>query len=74
MREHYALTFRHWQSRLNARRDDALVLVNEATFRIWKLYLAAAMHQFVSARLSIYQVVLAKTDNGAVGLPLVRAL
>jgi cyclopropane-fatty-acyl-phospholipid synthase len=74
MREHYALTFRHWQSRLNARRDDALVLINEATFRIWKLFLAAAMHQFVSARLSIYQVVLAKTDNGAAGLPLVRAL
>ena len=74
MREHYALTLRQFQSRLNACRDEALELINEATFRIWKLYLAAAIHEFVSARLSIYQVVLAKTDNGAVGLPLVRAL
>ena len=74
MREHYALTLRQFQSRLNACRDEALELVSEATFRIWKLYLAAAIHEFVSARLTIYQVVLAKTDNGAVGLPLVRAL
>jgi cyclopropane-fatty-acyl-phospholipid synthase len=74
MREHYALTLRQFQSRLNARRDEALKLVNEATFRIWSLYLAAAIHEFVSARLTIYQVLLAKTDNGAVGLPLVRAL
>ena len=74
MREHYALTLRQFQSRLNARRDEALKLVNEATFRIWNLYLAAAIHEFVSARLTIYQVLLAKTDNGAVGLPLVRAL
>jgi cyclopropane-fatty-acyl-phospholipid synthase len=74
MREHYALTLRQFQSRLNACRDEALELVNGDTFRIWKLYLAAAIHEFVSARLTIYQVVLAKTDNGAVGLPLVRAL
>jgi cyclopropane-fatty-acyl-phospholipid synthase len=74
MREHYALTLRQFQSRLNAGRDEALELVGEATFRIWKLYLAAAIHEFVSARLTIYQVLLAKTDNGAVRLPLVRAL
>ncbi len=74
MREHYALTLRQWQSRLNACRDEALELVNEATFRIWTLYMAAAIHEFVIARLTIYQGLLAKTDNGAVGLPLVRAL
>jgi cyclopropane-fatty-acyl-phospholipid synthase len=74
MREHYALTLRQFRSRLNARRDEALEMVNEATFRIWDLYLAAAIHEFAIARLTIYQVLLAKTDNGAVGLPLVRAL
>ena len=68
------LPFASGKSRLNACRDEALELVNEATFRIWTLYMAAAIHEFVIARLSIYQVVLAKTDDGAAGLPLVRAL
>jgi cyclopropane-fatty-acyl-phospholipid synthase len=41
LRPHYALTLRHWVQRLEARREEALREVDEVTFRIWRLYMAA---------------------------------
>ncbi len=70
LREHYALTLRHWRRRLEERLAEA----REAAYRIWRLYLAASAHGFDTGRLSVYQALLAKPDRGKSGLPLTRAV
>lgn len=37
LRENYALTLRHWVRRLEAHRDEAVRLVGEAIYRVWRL-------------------------------------
>jgi cyclopropane-fatty-acyl-phospholipid synthase len=73
LREHYALTLRHWVRRLEAAHDVALQFVNESTFRVWRLYMAASAHGLECARLAIYQTLLVKPDaHGNSHLPLTR--
>ena len=65
LREHYALTLRHWIRRLEAAHDRALAFVNEPTYRVWRLYMAGCAHNFQVGRLSIYQTLLARiSENG----------
>jgi cyclopropane-fatty-acyl-phospholipid synthase len=73
LREHYVLTLRHWISRLETAHHDAQRLTDEVTYRIWRLYMGAAVHQFVTGRATLYQVLLSKTVRGAAELPLTRA-
>lgn len=73
LREHYALTLRHWARRLETNRDEALRLVGEATYRVWRLYMSAAAHQFATGRINVDQLLLGKPyDSGASGIPLTR--
>ena len=73
LREHYALTLRHWIHRLEAAHDEALTFVDEATFRVWRLYMGGSAHGFASGQLAIYQVLLSKPDAvGRSDLPLTR--
>ena len=70
LREHYALTLRHWVRRLEANRDAARRLVDERTYRVWRLYMAGTSHAFTTARLSLHQALLSKPDSrGHAGLP-----
>ena len=73
LREHYALTLRHWGRRLAAQHEEALKYVNEATYRVWRLYMAGSAHAFDYGGLALYQTLLAKLpDSGQLGLPLTR--
>lgn len=73
LREHYALTLRHWFRRLEAAHAPALRFVNESTYRIWRLYLAGSAHGFARAQLAVYQMLLSKPDAaGESQLPLTR--
>lgn len=73
LREHYALTLRHWVRRLESARGAARLLVNEPTYRIWRLYMAGSARGFTTGRLAIYQTLLARPDaRGQVHLPLTR--
>jgi cyclopropane-fatty-acyl-phospholipid synthase len=72
LRPHYAMTLRHWVARLEANRARALQYVNEATYRVWRLYMSACALQFESGEIGIYQVLASKRAIGAVGLPLTR--
>ncbi|MDX1522779.1 MAG: cyclopropane-fatty-acyl-phospholipid synthase family protein [Anaerolineae bacterium] len=72
LREHYALTLRHWVRRLEQRRADILKLVDEATYRTWRLFMAGTAYGFASGRLNLYQTLLVKPDQGRSGLPLMR--
>jgi cyclopropane-fatty-acyl-phospholipid synthase len=74
LREHYAITARHWFNRLEANRDAVTRLVGEKTFRVYRLYLAAVVHTFVSRRNGLNQMLFAKTlADGSARLPLTRA-
>jgi cyclopropane-fatty-acyl-phospholipid synthase len=74
LREHYALTLRHWVRRLEANREEALRQVDERTYRVWRLYMAGCSHAFTTARLSIHQALLSKPDDaGRSHLPWNRA-
>lgn len=73
LREHYALTLRHWVRRLEARQEEARALVGEATYRVWRLYMATSAHGFDHGDLAIYQTLLAKPGaDGRAHLPLTR--
>jgi len=63
LRLHYARTLREWVKRLEARHDDARRFVNESTWRVWRLYMAGCAHNFQTARLAIYQTLLARLDD-----------
>lgn len=60
LRPHYARTCALWEQRLAAHREAALRLVDEATFRAWRIWLAASSLSFEEGTSSIYQVLLAR--------------
>jgi cyclopropane-fatty-acyl-phospholipid synthase len=72
LRPHYALTLRHWVSRLEANRASALQHVNEATYRVWRLYMSACALQFESGEIGIYQILASRRSAGIPDLPLTR--
>jgi cyclopropane-fatty-acyl-phospholipid synthase len=72
LRLHYAMTLRHWVARLERNRARALDHVNEATYRVWRLYMAACALQFESGEIGIYQVLANKRAPGVPDLPLTR--
>lgn len=73
MRPHYALTLRHWVQRLEANREAALREVDEPTFRVWRLYMAACALEFESGGTGIYQIVASTRNQGEWPVPLSRA-
>jgi cyclopropane-fatty-acyl-phospholipid synthase len=72
LRPHYAMTLRHWVAGLERNRSRALCHVNEATYRVWRLYMAASALQFESGEIGIYQVLANKRAVGVPDLPLTR--
>jgi cyclopropane-fatty-acyl-phospholipid synthase len=73
LREHYAMTLRHWVRRLEKAHDDALKYVDEPTYRTWRLYMSGSANGFIRGRINVYQALLSKQRaQGASGLPLTR--
>ena len=72
LRPHYAMTLRHWVARLEARRDEALQYVDEATYRVWRLYMAACALEFEAGGTGIYQILTGKRRAGEPAVPLTR--
>jgi cyclopropane-fatty-acyl-phospholipid synthase len=73
LREHYMHTLRHWVSRLEENRERAKSMVSDATYRVWRLYMAASAHGFDHGNLAIHQTLLANPDaKGRAHLPLTR--
>lgn len=74
LREHYALTLRHWVRRLEAHHDEALHFVDEPTYRVWRLFMSGSAYGFSDGRLNLYQTLLVKPGGqGRSGLPWTRA-
>lgn len=73
LREHYALTLRHWLGRLETNRDEALRFVDEPTYRVWRLYIGGSAHGFNRGYVAVYQTLLTKLEScGETKLPLSR--
>jgi len=72
LREHYALTLRHWVQRLQDRAEEAQRIAGRETYRIWRLYMAASAHSFQTGRTNLYHVLLAKPVDGSTCIPLTR--
>jgi len=60
LRPHYARTCRLWEERLTGNREAALRLVDEPTFRTWRIWLAASLLNFEEGSSSVYQILMAK--------------
>ncbi len=73
LRQHYALTLRHWVARLEANKTAALREVDEATYRVWRLYMAACALDFEEGSLGLYQILASKPEAGEWAVPLTRA-
>jgi cyclopropane-fatty-acyl-phospholipid synthase len=74
LREHYALTLRHWMSRLRENREQAVALSGEPMFRLWEMYLAGSAYHFETARININQTLFVKAPVGSrVPAPTTRA-
>lgn len=73
LREHYTMTLRAWLRELERRKEEAIELVGERTYRVWWLYMAAAANGFNTGSIGLVQTLLSKpTSKGVAGLPLTR--
>jgi cyclopropane-fatty-acyl-phospholipid synthase len=73
LREHYALTLQHWVRRLEAHHDQALRMVDEPTYRVWRLFMSGSVYGFRVGHTNVYQARLVKPDEGNSHQPLTRA-
>jgi cyclopropane-fatty-acyl-phospholipid synthase len=72
LREHNALTLNAWSKRLEANHQEAVRVVGEVTYRIWRAYMAMAGYLFRVGRLSLYHTLCVRAEDGRAGLPLTR--
>ncbi len=72
LREHYVITLRHWVARLEQQAVKAHQIVDDVTYRIWRLYMAGSAHAFRRGWNNLYQALLVKPENGDSRLPLRR--
>ncbi|MFJ8333454.1 class I SAM-dependent methyltransferase [Streptomyces sp. NPDC094437] len=71
IREHYALTLRHWVANLEADWRHAVSLAGAGRARVWRLYMAASALAFERNRIGVNQVLAVRTpQSGTSGLPL----
>jgi cyclopropane-fatty-acyl-phospholipid synthase len=73
LREHYALTLRHWAANLDQHWDEAVTSVGTGRARVWRLYMAASAVGFEDSGLSINQILcLRKGGDGHSAMPPTR--
>lgn len=70
-REHYVLTLKHWLHNLEASHDDAVRFTDETTYRVWRLYLGAALFGQARGNFGLHHSLMVKPDaRGGNTLPL----
>jgi cyclopropane-fatty-acyl-phospholipid synthase len=73
LREHYALTLRHWTRNLEANRDEAVRLSGEPAYRLRRIHMGVASWQFEAGHLTLNQTLLARPEDGRTPVPWSRA-
>ena len=56
LRPHYARTLWHWVERLEARQEEALHLIGEKKYRVWRIYMAGSAYAFERNWLALFQI------------------
>ncbi len=57
LREHYALTLKHWVRNLEEHKDEAIEQIGEERERIWRLYMTASIGAFERGDIAIHQII-----------------
>ncbi|MCX8527671.1 MAG: class I SAM-dependent methyltransferase [Candidatus Nanopelagicales bacterium] len=71
LREHYALTLKHWCDNLEEHWDEAVAEAGLGTARVWRLYMAASRMGFDINNIQLHQMLAVKNDaRGRAGMPL----
>lgn len=71
LREHYALTLKHWGENLEAHWDEAVAEAGLGTARVWRLYMAASRMGFDLNTIQLHQMLGVKLGpRGQSGMPL----
>ncbi len=71
LREHYALTLKHWCENLEAHWDEAVAEAGLGTARVWRLYMAASRLGFDLNTIQLHQTLGVKLAQGyESGVPL----
>ena len=64
LRQHYALTLKHWLARYDANEETIAKMFDERFVRAWRLYLSGSIAAFQAGRLQLFQMVFARElDN-----------
>ena len=72
LREHYLLTLRHWIHNLEAHHTEAVNLVGEQVYRVWRLYMSVGAYGFAHGEAGIIQTLLSRPKEGITNIPLTR--
>jgi cyclopropane-fatty-acyl-phospholipid synthase len=70
IREHYALTLRHWVRNLEDNWETAVAQSTVGRARVWRLYMAACALNFEDGNTQVHQLLGVKPDGGRSGMPL----
>jgi len=71
LREHYALTLKHWCENLEEHWDEAVAEAGLGTARVWRLYMAASRMGFDLDTIQLHQTLGVKLGpGGSSGMPL----
>jgi len=71
LRRHYALTLRRWVQALEEKRQQAVALTSEETFRLWQLYMSGFAYYFEEGTVNIHQILVAH-QHDSLTIPLRR--
>ena len=72
-RMHYQLTTKIWCDRLTAKKQEAIAIVGEETYRIWVVYLAGCSLAFMRGSARLYQTVATHNAKAMPATPQTRA-
>lgn len=64
LRRHYARTLTFWSDNYELHSDAIRAVVNETTYRVWRIYLAGCAQVFSQNWVSLYQVLACKAGSG----------
>ena len=72
LRRHYARTLSLWTEHYEAQSEAVRALVDEKTYRIWRVYLPGCAYAFDIGNVGIYQIVCSKAGRLSEQLPWTR--
>lgn len=63
LRRHYARTLAFWSENYERQHETIRTMVDETTYRVWRIYLAGCAHAFSQNWVSVYQVLACKAGT-----------